>query len=260
MTYCKSTIIVKGDQTVKKAVSLRCRAWTCPDCAEQRKAQLTAQAIRGDPTIFLTLTSRRQAGQSPEDAARALASAWRVVRKRALREAKRDPRKTPIPFGAAPPDGWPQHDQKPVPNQVKLQGGELEFICVVEKHRSGWPHLHLCIRARWIDQAWLSAQMRDIINSPVVWIERINNKSKIAGYVAKYCTKAAEKIGTCKRYWQSKKYQLRAYCPKKRDDAIPGRWERDTMTLSTWVAMWRGWDWRVDQTDQHTAIAQAPPE
>src|SRR5262249_50634329 len=113
---------------------------------------------------------------TPTLAAKALARAWRILRLRALRH----------------------YNLKALP-----------FIAVFEKHKSGWPHLHLMLRAKWLDQRWLSAQMHDILNSHRVDIRRIKRQSQIAGYCAKYVGKEPWQFGTSKRYWKSRDYELR---------------------------------------------------
>ena len=63
MGYCGEHTAVKGN------VDVRCKAWTCPECADGRKRQLIAQGIGGTPNKFLTLTTRRVEGMTPEEAA-----------------------------------------------------------------------------------------------------------------------------------------------------------------------------------------------
>lgn len=259
MPYCGSDCIVKGGPDLKKAVVLKCRSWLCPDCTTVRKRQLIAFAHRGRPDVFLTITHRRRPDTTPEQAAKDLAWAWRVMRKRAAREARRDINKDPTPFGAAPPNGWKRDAKNRVKRQVQIVGKELEFLAVVEKHQSGWPHLHILARAIWIDHAWISAQMLDLIDSPVVGIERLNTRSKAASYAAKYCGKATHKVGTAKRYWASRRYPLTTWQRRPPDDQIPGRWERQGFPINRWCAMWRGWGWVVEILDPSTAVARAPP-
>lgn len=100
--------------------------------------------------------------------------------------------------------------------------------------------------------------MLDVIGSKIVWIERIDQASKAVSYCAKYCSKATEKIGSAKRYWQSKCYQLTKHVPRVRDDHIPGKWERDTMGIIQWIKVFRELGWTVEHKGDH-AIARAPP-
>lgn len=238
MAYCGQHSAVKEEPAQRTVVSLRCRSWHCPDCADARRLQLIAEAIGGRPNTFLTLTSRRHDATTAEAAAAALTHAWRVVRKRALREASRDIAKNPRPFGARPKQGWKSHPLGENRRRVSLDGKGLPFIAVVEKTQLGWPHLHILLRSRWIDQEWLSAQMAELIDSPNVHIDRITNRAKRAGYCAKYCSKATEKFVSTKRYWQSQDYDLRP-AHKRTDGGGPQvPWERRMTTMRFLVGVW----------------------
>jgi len=208
------------------AVALRCRAWTCPECQPVRKAQLIAECHRGAPNTFLTLTLRRIPGRSPNQAAKALARAWRLLRLRIMRH-----------------------------RSFK----KLPFAAVMEAHQSGYPHLHILLRSVWLDQKWLSAQMADIADSPVVSIQRIDHKAKIAGYVAKYAGKAAHKFGTAKRYWFSRDWAVRERKIFQKIFETIGRWEREPGSINTWIANWQSYGWLIERLTPRHARATAPP-
>lgn len=244
MSYCQQHSIVNELPGEHVCVSLRCRAWTCPDCAEDRKRGLIAQAHGGQPDTFLTLTMRRVEGLEPEAAALAISRYWRLVRLRALREAKRDITKTPTPAGTEPPGGWPRDGHGRVPRQVFLHGDRLPFLAVVEKHKSGWPHLHIMLRSKWMHQRWIAAQMAELADSPVQDIRRINGRAKVAAYVAKYAAKCAAKLGSAKRYWTSRDYDLRPADADPRRKAPRGSWSRLETTLDRWC-MEQWYRWRV---------------
>jgi hypothetical protein len=134
---------------------------------------LVKEAQAGQPTIFITLTSRRVAGRSPHAAARALVVAWRKVRQ----------------------------------EYVKDHGkGSLPFLAVFEATKKGWPHLHIVARAKWVDQRWLSRRMASLIGAPVVDVRAITGLAMIAHYVAKYVGKNPHRFNGVKRYWRSLDY------------------------------------------------------
>lgn len=135
-----------------------------------------AQAIGGAPRTFLTLTTRREAGQSPDIAALKSSHAWRLLRLRIMR-------------------------------RYRLK--RLPFLAVMEAHKSGWPHLHIMLRMPYVPWAWLRAQWQELTGSPGVTIQHIDSQARVAKYVAPYCSKCAHKFGTAKRYWQSRDYDLR---------------------------------------------------
>jgi len=255
----RGQLLVKSSANAKKAIELPCRSWLCAECYELRKKELIAQAHRGKPDTFITLTCRRNRFETPELAAVALAKAWRIVRKRALREAARDTKKARLPFGAQIPSARALAPGETTARMVRLPGGRFDFLAVIEKHKSGWPHIHVLARTSWIDQRWLSAQMADLLGSPVVHVTRIDTASKIAGYVAKYCGKAAHKFKSTKRYWQSRLWQLSKWVKQSRDD-FPGSFERARTDIHTWIANQRSQGWHAWLVQPGHAMATAPPK
>lgn len=211
--YCGETSLVNYDHDGRTAVALRCRSWTCPDCAPDRRKKLIAEILGGAPTTFLTLTSRRVEGRTPAHAAAELAHAWRLIRLRCMR-------------------------------QRRLQ--RLPFFAVFEATQLGWPHLHICLRNVWIDQRWLSEQMRELTNSPIVDIRRIDNKGRAVAYVAKYSGKASHRFATAKRYWSSRDYQLPSAARTAAQQRKTLSWERDTLSLKRLASAYATYGWRVD--------------
>lgn len=202
LSYCGEHIAVKHEEGGLVAASLSCRSWLCPDCTENRKRQLIAEAIGGAPGTFLTLTSRRVKGKTANQAALELSRAWRLLRLRIMRKKK-----------------------------IK----SLPFLAVIEATKSGWPHLHILLRAPYIHWRYIRFVMLKLINSPIIRIERINNKQKVSNYCAKYCSKCAHKFGTAKRYWQSRDYDLREQ-PDQPAPHKPGEgWEVWQETLKQFV-------------------------
>ena len=186
--FCREASLVKYDKHVTVATPLYCRSWGCPECQPTRRRQLVALAASGRPTSFITLTVNPAYERSPKARARALISAWRSV----VRAAK-----------------------------TKYGYRSIPYLCVFEATKAGEPHLHILARVRWIDQRWLSTQMRRLIDAPIVDIRRVKGKRMISSYVAKYVGKEPGKFGTCKRYWRTKDYQIDF--PRPREDwPFPG--------------------------------------
>jgi len=144
-----------------------------------------AQAGNGRPNKFITLTSRyRPEEMTPDAAAKQLVHAWRMVVQRGKR------------------DGVFQ---------------DIQYICVFELTKKGWPHLHILARCTFLAQEWLSDRLRDYADSPIVHVRAINSEKRAAWYVAKYTAKAPEKFHGCKRYWRTHGYDL---SPKHDDKPI----------------------------------------
>lgn len=178
---CQEWTLVKRQNGVLTAEPLKCKCWSCEYCAPIRSRALVRQAFMGRPDTFLTLTVNPRWYDSVDERARALARAWRLLRLRAIRK-------------------------------YKLKN--LPFLAVFEKTKAGEPHLHILLRVKWIDQRWVSDQMRELIGAPIVDIRRIVGKGKIAAYVAKYVAKDPSMFKGTKRYWCSQDYEM----PDPRED------------------------------------------
>lgn len=217
MGYCGEHIIVKSLGNVRRAATLKCRSWRCPDCGPMRQKRLIAEICAGTPNKFLTLTMRRTPGLTPAQAAQKLAWAWRDLRRLLIY--------------------WHKWEKLP-------------FFAVFEPHKSGWPHLHIFLRSSWISQKELSCWMSWLLDSPIVHIKEIHNRGMAAGYAAKYVTKENVRFGTCKRYWQSYDYDTREdYI----DDRItlPGtRVEILRVRLDVWLQGYSPTIWNI-RTPRH---------
>jgi len=234
--YCGQGTVVKHGQDLNAAKVLRCRSWQCEECRPRRARELIAVAAKGKPNKFLTLTVTEASGADPVARCRNLIKAWRSLRleiaaqtslpeyfrwdqmhhcehrkvRRLLAEAKKD--------------------------ASTMRQNAVEFLSVVEAQQSGEPHLHIICRMPYVPQAWISDQMARLIGAPICWIEAVYQTRKLANYVAKYCGKNPHRFGTCKRYWQSKRWLL---VPKEEK----ARWRigdpivsRSSVSLAEWIA------------------------
>jgi len=174
--YCGQSTLVNHQGPWLTAKVLRCRSWTCADCAPGRHRQLVAEACGGRPNRFVTLTLPHEPGADPTTQGKRLSHAWRLICKRISRA-----------------DG----------------GRKVEYLARLETTKRGTPHLHVLCRSKWIDQRQLSLWAAELLNAPIVYVQRIDNARNVAAYVAKYLTKQDVRVGTCKRYWQTKGYDLR---------------------------------------------------
>lgn len=222
MAYCGERSIVNGDEEGHVALSVRCRAWTCPDCMPTRKAGLIAQAIGGTPNKFLTLTLRRRRRLTAEQAAYWLINSWRKCRLKIMRWY-----------------GW----------------SRLPFLAVVEKHKSGWPHLHILLRCPFIDHELLSEWMGQYCDGPNIWIEKLTGRKKCAVYASKYCGKATQKFTSAKRYWMSQDYDLRKNSHPASKRPFRGDWMTTDRKLRHIVAHWRNLGWLVTEESRWKASA-----
>ncbi len=227
MLCSEASLVNKGWDGVQ-AVSLRCRAWTCPLCRDDRRKQLIALALAGQPDKFITLTVNPAWGESPYQRARALADAWRTV----VRLAK-----------------------------TKYGLKALPYLCVFEACESGEPHLHILARVKWISHSWLRAQMKRLINAPIVEIEQVKNKKKLAYYISKYIGKDPQRFESCKRYWCTRDYQLTTYEPEPPEGRWDTGWNLVRTPLRALADEWRDQGLVVEQS-RHRLLClwHGPPE
>ena len=68
----------------------------------------------------------------------------------------------------------------------------LDYIRCREMTKSGLRHEHILFRGSYIEQAYLSYLWGEIHGAPVVWIQGVRGKGRLASYLAKYATKGIE--------------------------------------------------------------------
>jgi len=175
LSYCGEWTLVKHFDTHVQGSTLKCRRWTCEECAPIRKRQVIALALAGKPDRMLTLTVNPAVGKDPMERRYELARAWRLLCKRAQRK----------------------YSYKRIPCFV-----------VVEKTEAGEPHFHVLLRGTWLDQAWISTVMSELTSSPICHIVKIDRSTRAAWYCAKYLGKDPQPFGTTKRYWCSQDWRL----------------------------------------------------
>lgn len=172
---CSEGSLVNRGVYAFRAITLKCRSWGCDLCQPDRKRQLVELALSGKATTFITLTSNPATGGTPDTRARHLARAWPVIVKRAKKKYGYD---------------------------------SIPYLCVFEATKRGEPHLHILCRVKWIDQRWLSNQMKNLISAPIVDIRKVKSQQHMAWYIAKYIGKEPERFARCKRYWRTQNWEL----------------------------------------------------
>lgn len=172
---CSEYQLVKHHSAGDEILPLPCNRWSCDYCGPRRRHALIRQAAAGQPNKVLTITVNTAVGQSPLERRQMLHNAWKILTKRIMRQFK-----------------WKK----------------LHYMAFVEKTKRGEPHLHILLRCEYIPQQWLSSQLKELIGSPIVWIEQIKNTGQAVHYVTKYVGKEPAQFGTLKRYWMSRDYEL----------------------------------------------------
>jgi hypothetical protein len=202
MTFlCTPDLAVNREGKKNTITPVRCKRWSCEHCAEMNRRRIIGLAKRGQPTAMLTLTLRSTDFETPDIAARELIRGLTALRRRIARR-------------------WP--------------GQRLSFIAVFEKHKSGYPHLHLLIRAPFMPITWLKASWEEITGSFQVYVSKISTIGHAALYCAKYIGKDLAAFEGCKRWWRSHDYNDAADAAQ-RGFTVRSQWRRwegnvDTLT------------------------------
>ncbi len=134
-----------------------CNAYKCPRCRGRKlrhvRGQIAHVATQRKLTRFVTLTLDPARIPSGTPSHEYLRECWRKMRVYLSRHA----------------------------------GRSIEFIAVVELHKSGIAHLHVLV-GLYLPQAWLSQAWQSVGGGRIVDI-RFVDVQRIAGYLAKYLTK-----------------------------------------------------------------------
>lgn len=175
MSLCTDRTLVNEGPSEGEIATLKCKRWSCPNCQPMLRRRVIEKARDGNPTTFMTLTWNANRSETPDEAARVMKTAWVNLRRRIDRKFK-----------------------------IK----NIPFIVVFEKTKSGYPHMHMLLRAPFIPQTWLSDQMRDLIDAPVVDIRAIKDRKHAFWYITKYLGKDLASFEGCKRWWRSHNYEI----------------------------------------------------
>jgi len=233
--FCEEWCAVKWSNPYLVVKPLLCRSWQCPECAPKRKTQLIAQAHSGEPEIFLTLTCKPTEGDGPNHRAQLLSKQWKAVRRAAIVEARRDLKKRSRPAGRALAAERVDIINGVTQRCVRLTGNSLPFIAVFEQTKNGEPHLHVLVRAKWINQEWLSKQMAERLNSPIVDVRAVTDKKRVVYYVSKYLAKDPHKFQGVKRYWTSPDWRVVKRKPKARELDARSKWKIEEKTYHQYI-------------------------
>ena len=224
---CGQGTLINPGKSAFRAVSLLCRCWSCPICFPIRLRVLMLLLEAGQATTFLTLTVNPDTGSSPDSRARALMAAFQELIRRMRRV-----------YG--------------IPH--------IPYCWVFEQTKAGEPHLHVLLRLRYIPQAWISAQMADLIGAPIVDIRDAQGKVNICRYLAKYLSKGPGRFGGTKRYSSTRDWELPVEEREPEDTVWTNTWYMHKHSLGdlrrAWVAL--GFDTALEGS-MLVAMKERPP-
>ena len=224
---CSEASLVNHGLNAVRAVTLRCRCWSCDGCLPIRKARLVKDVAAGQPNKLLTLTTRVVEGGDPVAEARRF-TVWFA---QLIRLIKKRP-------GCQ----------------------NVAFFVVREATKQGWPHIHVALRSPYIPWKWLTAQWLAISGSPGADIRAIYGAGNAAKYLAKYIGKDPHRFGKTKRYWHSRNWFDVVPEQKRETGDWNSRWHivREHLTRLAELAWMRGWEVNMHGTASFFE-ARAPP-
>lgn len=168
---CSEAIRVNSNFEGGQASVLKCKRWSCPLCHPVQRRRVIRLGREGNPDKFITLTDVLGSHETPDEAAQAMRSNFarliRIMRKR-----------------------WPDRT--------------IEYLRVFEATKKGWPHLHILMRAPWIDQKWLSETWKALSGAFIVDVRSVKDKEHAMWYVTKYIGKELGKFAGVTRWFRSK--------------------------------------------------------
>lgn len=218
MSICGEHTLCRHEAAHTTLSRLYCRRWSCPECMPRNLFRLRRLAAAGEPTSFITLTSRTRRDQTPGDAARELVQAWRMVVQKMRRLGMTE---------------------------------RLPFLAVFEETSAGWPHLHILARAPYIPHWWLSKQLGAMIDSPNVWITAVRSRRQASRYVAKYVSKGPGRFEGCKRFWRSQNWCVGADPTKT--EKVPGvTYGVVRETIANVQRIYQSWGWTELEGNEDT--------
>lgn len=170
---CGTSTIEADDNLGGVGFPINCNCWRCQDCAPRNNRRLRRWIRAGRFNRFITITCREGRLGDPVLAA--------IEQREAFNLAVRRWRRL-----------------KP--------GNKCEYAVVCEQHENGYPHLHIAWKGGWIDQRWLSQQMAELTDSPIVDVRAVWGWGGMTHYLTKYLAKGPHQFGTLKRFWFSQGY------------------------------------------------------
>lgn len=150
-----STIVGKSTYTNQmRFIPVRCKCWNCPHCCKVNARQLEERLRAGQPSALLTLTTCVRDGETPQECHdRVRPQITKLFR------------------------------------ELRKKYGVIEYACILEEFKSGYPHWHCLLKCAWIPQHEISKIWLRLTGAYRVEIEKIRHQRSMGKYLVKYVTK-----------------------------------------------------------------------
>jgi len=164
------------------AFELNCKRWPCPICGRRKAKELAEKTVKAKPNRFVTLTTAHHRDQTPREA-------YDFTRRRISQWVTR----------------------------LRRKHGEIEYLRVLEPHKSGYPHYHLIVRSGYLEQQELSRHWCELTDAFIVDIRKIQRQREVVRYIMKYVTKVGKITFTDRRVSWTRKFFVKESENEKRN-------------------------------------------
>ncbi len=202
MFTCEGDTLAHHTDDLQIAAGVYCRMWKCERCARMLRRKLIEDIAAGQPNAFVTLTAAPLPGEAPEAMAERMKEALTKWKRQIERE---------------------KHHQT------------LQMYTIIEAHKSGYPHMHILWRCKYIPQKWLLIRWNKLIKNGGVWIEDIRTRKNIVRYVSKYLGKKPHRFKGRKRYWRTLGWSDKKPTPEPKPKMFPSTPKRLYMPFSMYL-------------------------
>lgn len=209
-----STVMDGPDPEDFHLFATTCKRWSCSYCARRKISQLAVWTAAACPTRLLTLTV--------------------------------DPALWPTPKAA-----WEGTASKVAELIRKLRPrfGEIEYLRVVELHKSGYPHYHMLVRSGFLPHACVKDTWASLTGATYVDLRPVDKNWRAYWYLTKYLAKMHNKLWTDRHVSYSRKFFPPKVQKQERDDSLKLRGRYDDHPYR-WLAD-RQWGNRVSVLAPH---------
>jgi len=213
MSRCGEASLARIGDGVAQVVVQRCKCATCEDCAPGYRRRVSRIAASGNPHLLLTFTAPPRPGVEPAQQAADMIEAITAFRRR-----------------------W--NAQRPKQR--------IEWMWVIERHQSGWPHLHVLATNSFLPIKLLRVWMFRRMRSRMTNVQPIKSARGAALYVAKYLGKCPAKFGGIARWARSRAYGVKLDWKEPFPELAGVRWERLDEHAHAVLHRMIGQGWRID--------------
>jgi len=164
---CTGSLVgYNADEHTVTVVPLTCGKWSCPDCAARKAALYAHRLFAAAPERHIVLTWNPRVSNDPQEALRRMKKALPKFVKYIRDEIKHK-------------DGF-----------IEKAALKFEYCAIWERHRSGFPHLHLAQWGDYVPHRLIRATWKRLTGAYIIWIKAMDNDFSGGHHWTKYLLKS----------------------------------------------------------------------